>query len=312
MPNELPPAIFLMGPTAAGKTALALALHERLPVDIISVDSSQVYCGMDIGTAKPTPAELARAPHRLIDIRDPSQVYSAAEFCDDARHEMEAIVRAGRIPLLVGGTMFYFRALEFGLSDLPSADPDTRARISDEAATVGWPALHQRLRSIDPDAAAQIHSNDAQRIQRALEIHALTGQSPSRLGGTRLHGELPYQLVKIALWPQDRARLHARIEGRFHAMLERNFLGEVEHLYRRGDLTAELPSIRTVGYRQAWKYLTGEVSYNQMINQALAATRQFAKRQITWLRSYPEVRAFDIDSAPEKACLGYLQATIRL
>jgi len=301
-----------MGPTAAGKTALALALHERLPVEIVSVDSSQVYRGMDIGTAKPTRAELAHAPHRLIDIRDPAQAYSAAEFCEDARREMDAIVRAGRIPLLVGGTMFYFRALEFGLSDLPSADPDTRARLSEEAATAGWPALHQRLKAIDPDAAAQIHPNDAQRIQRALEIHALTGQSPSRLSGTRLHAELPYRLVKIALWPQDRARLHARIESRFGAMLEQNFIGEVEQLYRRGDLMPELPSVRTVGYRQAWKYLTGEVNYNEMINQAVAATRQFAKRQITWLRSYPEVRAFDVDSAPETACLEYLQATIRL
>ena len=312
MTSESPPVIFLMGPTAAGKTALALALHDVLPVEIISVDSSQVYRGMDIGTAKPTPAELARAPHRLIDIRDPAQAYSAAEFCDDARREMEAIARAGRIPLLVGGTMFYFRALEFGLSDLPSADPDTRARLSEEAATVGWPALHQRLRSVDPDAAAQIHPNDAQRIQRALEIHALTGQPASRLGGTRLHAELPYQLVKIALWPQDRARLHARIESRFRAMLEQNFLAEVEHLYRRGDLTPELPSVRTVGYRQAWKYLTGEVNYNEMINQALAATRQFAKRQITWLRSYPEVRAFDIDTTPETACLEYLRSSMHL
>ncbi|HYA37707.1 MAG TPA: tRNA (adenosine(37)-N6)-dimethylallyltransferase MiaA [Candidatus Methylomirabilis sp.] len=312
MRNGLPPAIFLMGPTAAGKTALALALHNALPVEIISVDSSQVYRGMDIGTAKPTPAELARAPHRLIDIRDPAQAYSAAEFCDDARREMEAIARAGRIPLLVGGSMFYFRALEFGLSDLPSADPDVRAHLAEEAGSVGWPALHQRLRSIDPESAAQIHPNDAQRIQRALEIHALTGQPPSRLGGGRLHGELPYGLVKIALWPQNRARLHARIESRFRAMLEQNFLGEVEHLYRRGDLTAELPSIRTVGYRQAWKYLTGEVNYNEMINQAVAATRQFAKRQVTWLRSYPQVRAFGIDSTPEKACLEYLQATIRL
>jgi tRNA dimethylallyltransferase len=308
---NLPPAIFLMGPTAAGKTALALALHERLPVEIISVDSSQVYRGMDIGTAKPTREELARAPHRLIDIRDPAQAYSAAEFCDDARREMDAIVRAGRIPLLVGGTMFYFRALEFGLSDLPSADPGIRARLGDEATALGWPALHQRLRLLDPDAAAQIHPNDAQRIQRALEIHALTGQPPSRLGGTRLHGDLPYRLVKIALWPQDRARLHARIDSRFRAMLRQNFLAEVEHLYHRGDLTPGLPAMRTVGYRQAWKYLTGEVSYNEMIDQALAATRQFAKRQMTWLRSYPEVRAFDIDFAPEKACLDYLHAMMR-
>jgi tRNA dimethylallyltransferase len=315
MTNEFPPAIFLMGPTAVGKTALALELHARLPVEIISVDASQVYRGMDIGTAKPTREELLRAPHRLIDIRDPAQTYSAAEFCADARREMDAIVRAGRVPLLVGGSMFYFRALEFGLSDLPAADPGVRARLRDEAAAVGWPALHARLHAIDPASAARIHPHDAQRIERALEIHALTGVAPSALAAARRGVSLPYRLLKLALWPRDRMRLHARIECRFQAMLARNFLQEVEHLYRRGDLTPRLPSVRTVGYRQAWKYLTGEVSYNEMIEQAIAATRQFAKRQMTWLRRYPGVEVFEVDDAIpstlHRACVEYLKTGIR-
>lgn len=312
-PDSLPTAIFLLGPTAAGKTALALALHEVLPVEIISVDSSQVYRGMDIGTAKPTPDEQTRAPHRLIDIRDPALPYSAAEFCADALKEMEAITRAGRIPLLVGGTMFYFHALEFGLSDLPSADPEIRARLSDAAAGLGWPVLHQRLQAIDPESAGRIHPNDAQRIQRALEIHELTGQSPSIIGAARRGSLLPYRLVKIALWPQDRVFLHNQIERRFHAMLEQGFVAEVEHLYRRGGLTPALPSIRTVGYRQIWDYLTEKVNYNEMMVQALAATRQFAKRQITWLRRYPEIQAFDRgESLPVKECLEFLSESLRL
>jgi tRNA dimethylallyltransferase len=309
--KDLPVAIFLMGPTAAGKTALALALHDALPVEIISVDSSQVYRGMDIGTAKPTAEERKHAPHRLIDIRDPQEAYSAAEFCADARGEMESITRAGKIPLLVGGTMFYFHALEFGLSDLPSADPDIRARLVEEAGRIGWAAMHRRLQSLDPDSAARIHPNDAQRIQRALEIHEITGQPPSVLAaqpGT----SLPYRLIKIALWPQDRARLHARIEARFHAMLEQGFVAEVEHLYRRGGLTTDMPSIRTVGYRQAWEYLTKVVNYSEMVERAIAATRQLAKRQITWLRSYPDLYAFDGATSPcEKQCVEYLRERMR-
>ncbi len=311
--SNLSPAIFLMGPTAAGKTALALSLHEALPVEIISVDSSQVYRGMDIGTAKPTREEQARASHRLIDIRDPEQTYSAADFCTDALKEMDAITRAGKIPLLVGGTMFYFHALESGLSGLPSADPDIRARLSEEAATVGWTAMHQRLQDIDPGAAARIHPHDAQRIQRALEIHELTGQSPSTLNTANPAVSLPYQLVKIALWPQDRRLLHERIERRFHAMLQHGFVEEVEQLYRRGGLTGKMPSIRTVGYRQIWEYLTSNLNYNEMTAQAIAATRQFAKRQITWLRKYTEVHAFDSGHLlPEKECLDYLRETMRL
>ena len=311
--SELPPAIFLMGPTAAGKTALALALHDALPVEIISVDSSQVYRGMDIGTAKPTADELACAPHRLIDIRDPRQAYSAAEFCADALGEMEAITRAGKIPLLVGGTMFYFRALEFGLSDLPSADPEVRARLSEDAARLGWPGLHARLQEVDPKSAERIHPNDAQRIQRALEIHELTGQAASVLGTARRSHSFPYSATKIALWPQDRERLHRRIASRFENMLEQGLIDEVEQLTRLDGLSLTMPSMRAVGYRQIWEYLIKEVNYSEMTLQAIASTRQFAKRQITWLRSYPDIHAYDsTDSLPEKECREYLRETIRL
>ena len=310
--SHLPPAIFLMGPTAAGKTALALALHDAFPLEIISVDSSQVYRGMDIGTAKPTAAEQMRAPHRLIDIRDPAQTYSAAEFCTDAAREMEAIARAGKIPLLVGGTMFYFHALEFGLSDLPSADPEIRERLNAEAAQQGWEELHRRLQGVDAESAQRIHPNDAQRIQRALEIYELTGQSLSELASARERISLSYRLIKIALWPQDRKKLHARIEQRFRAMLEQGFLPEVEKLYARGDLQASMPSIRSVGYRQMWDYLTKRVNYSEMIDQALAATRQFAKRQITWLRRYPDIHAFDSsDYLPVRESQDYLREVIR-
>ncbi len=311
-PNDLPPAIFLMGPTAAGKTALALELHDAFPVEIISVDSSQVYRGMDIGTAKPTPAELARAPHRLIDIRDPAESYSAAEFCADALREMEAITRAGKIPLLVGGTMFYFHALEFGLSDLPSADPEIRERLNAEAEQKGWEEMHRRLQAVDPESAQRIHPNDTQRIQRALEIYELTGQSLSELSSSSQRVTLPYHPIKLALWPQDRKQLHARIERRFHAMLEQGFLPEVEKLYARGDLKPAMPSMRMVGYRQIWDYLTGKVNYSQMTEQALAATRQFAKRQITWLRSYPVIHVLDSAvSLPIGECADYLRPIIR-
>ena len=310
--KDYPFAIFLMGPTAAGKTVLALELHDRFPLEIISVDSSQVYRGMDIGTAKPTREEQARAPHRLIDIRDPAESYSAAEFCADALHEMEAITRAGKIPLLVGGTMFYFHALEFGLSDLPSADPEIRERLNAEAAQKGWEELHRKLQAVDPVSAQRIHPNDAQRIQRALEVYELTGQSLSELASASQPAALPYRLIKLALWPQDRKLLHARIEQRFRVMLEQGFLAEVEKLYARGDLKPAMPSVRMVGYRQIWEYLTGNVNYSEMIEQALAATRQFAKRQITWLRSYPGIHALDsVVSLPIRESSDYLSAMIR-
>jgi tRNA dimethylallyltransferase len=296
MNRSPPPVVFLMGPTAAGKTGLALALHARLPVEIVSVDSSQVYRGLDIGTAKPTPEEQARAPHRLIDIRDPAEIYSAAHFCDDARREIAAITRAGRIPLLVGGTMFYFRALEYGLAPLPSADPTVRARLTQQALAQGWPALHARLAARDPASAARIGPNDAQRIQRALEIIELTGETPSVLN--RAHrADFSYHAIKLALAPAERLRLHDQIGGRFEEMLERGLVAEVEALYRRGDLDLQLPSIRTVGYRQIWLYLTGELNYSEMAVRAKAATRQLAKRQFTWLRRYPEVTWLDSNAA---------------
>ena len=307
---DLPTAICLMGATATGKTALALALHDVLPVEIISVDSSQVYRGMDIGTAKPSAEELKRAPHRLIDIRDPAEAYTAAEFCADALREMAAIHRSRRIPLLVGGTMFYFHALEFGLSPLPSADPELRARLTKEAARTSWQALHARLAEVDPASARRIHPNDTQRIQRALEIYELTGQAPSRINEAAAPRPAAWRFVKIALQISDRAMLHERIARRFHAMLEQGLMKEVEALYRRGDLGPELPSIRTVGYRQAWEYLTNKINYHQMTEAAIAATRQLAKRQLTWLRSYPGVQSFETGTtAPVSACLEYLAVT---
>lgn len=287
---QLPPAIFLMGPTASGKTALALALHGQLPVDIISVDAAQVYRGMDIGTAKPNPEELQRAPHRLIDIRDPAETYSAAEFRADALREMTEIVQNGRIPLLVGGTMFYFRALERGLAPLPSAHAGVRAALTEEAQRVGWPALHRRLAGADPETAARIDPHDSQRIQRALEILELTGEALSRINRRQPAVEFPFRPIKIALAPGDRASLHQRIAARFHTMLAQGLVAEVEGLHARGDLSLELPSMRTVGYRQVWRYLTKSINYIEMVEQAVAATRQLAKRQLTWLRADPQAR----------------------
>lgn len=294
--RNLSPAVWLMGPTATGKTALALALAERLPIEIVNVDSSQVYRGLDIGTAKPTLAERARVPHRLIDIRDPVERYSAADFRVDALREMQTIARAGRVPMLVGGTMFYFYALDHGLAAVPGAAPEIRARLAVEAARSGWPALHARLSAADPATAARIEPHDAQRITRALELLELTGQPGA--AATRPRIELPFRVARIALWPRDRTALHERIARRFDAMLERGLVPEVEELYRRGDLNPELPSMRTVGYRQVWHYLTGASGYIQMRERAIVATRQVAKRQMTWLRRYPEVERFETDDDP--------------
>ena len=284
--SDTPPAIFLMGPTAAGKTGLAIELVQRLPCDIVSVDSALVYRGMDIGTAKPDAAELARAPHRLIDICDPAESYSAARFRADALREMEAITRAGRVPLLVGGTMLYFRALEQGLSPLPAADAGIRAGIEAEAARAGWAAMHRLLARVDPQAAARIHPNDPQRIQRALEVYRITGQPLSRLQGRRGRAEhFPYRPVKLIRAPRDRAQLHQRIEARFRQMLERGFEAEVRQLLARDDLGPEMPSLRLVGYRQMVKYLRDEWDRETMIEKGIVATRQLAKRQFTWLRA---------------------------
>lgn len=281
----LPKAIFLMGPTGTGKTDLAVAIRQQLPVEIISVDSALVYKNMNIGTAKPDADILKRAPHRLIDFLDPVQAYSAAEFREDALREMAEITAKGRIPLLVGGTMLYFRALEQGLSELPSADPMIRARLIAEATQTSWQALHERLQQIDPDAAARIHPNDPQRLQRALEVYELTGENLTSLQQKLRFEACPYQLLKLALIPENRTWLHNRLEQRFDTMLDLGLIKEVEQLYARPDLNTSLPAIRAVGYRQVWDYLDGKIDYNLMRNRAIVATRQLAKRQMTWLRS---------------------------
>jgi tRNA dimethylallyltransferase len=287
-----PPAVFLMGPTASGKTALAVALVERFPLEIISVDSALVYRGMDIGTAKPDAATLARAPHHLLDIRDPADSYSAAAFRDDALRLMADITARGRVPLLVGGTMLYFRALLKGLDDLPRADAPTRKAIEADAAARGWPALHAELAQLDPPTAARLAPNDAQRIGRALEIVRLTGTPMSALLD-RVQTDLPYRVLQLALIPSDRAVLHRRIAERFDAMLAQGLLDEVQALRRTHALTPDLPAMRAVGYRQAWAHLDGEISLAELREQGIAATRQLAKRQLTWLRSWPDAVELD-------------------
>jgi len=280
-----PLAIFLMGPTASGKTDLAIQLRQQLPVEVISVDSALIYRGMDIGTAKPSKAELALAPHRLIDICDPAESYSAANFRTDALREMQEISAQGKIPLLVGGTMLYYKALLEGLSPLPSADEKVRSEIEAKAALIGWGGLHQELSKIDPISAQRINPNDSQRINRALEVFYLTGKTLTEL--TAQKGEaLPYDIMQFAIAPEQREVLHLRIEQRFHKMIELGFQQEVEKLYRRPDLNENLPSIRCVGYRQMWEYLRGDYNHDEMVFRGICATRQLAKRQITWLRGW--------------------------
>lgn len=280
-----PLAIFLMGPTASGKTDLAIQLRQQLPVEVISVDSALIYRGMDIGTAKPSKAELALAPHRLIDICDPAESYSAANFRTDALREMQEISAQGKIPLLVGGTMLYYKALLEGLSPLPSADEKVRSEIEAKAALIGWAGLHQELCKIDPISAQRINPNDSQRINRALEVFYLTGKTLTQL--TAQKGEaLPYDILQFAIAPEQREVLHLRIEQRFHKMIELGFQQEVEKLYRRPDLNENLPSIRCVGYRQMWEYLRGDYDHDEMVFRGICATRQLAKRQITWLRGW--------------------------
>jgi len=285
MPELLPPALFLMGPTASGKTELALKLANDFPFEIISVDSALVYRGMDIGTAKPDRKTLQRTPHRLVDICDPSESYSAARFREDALREMIKINAVGKIPLLVGGTMLYFRTLQHGISRLPGANPVLRSQLEAEAGRSGWAALHAWLARVDAESARRIHPNDPQRIQRALEVYLLTGRSMSDHYRVRQKEPLPCRLIKIAVAPSQREVLHQRIEQRFHHMLQRGFIDEVKQLFWRGDLTAELPAMRAVGYRQAWAYLHGEYDYQTMVQRAIIATRQLAKRQLTWLRA---------------------------
>ena len=287
-----PPAIFLMGPTASGKTALAVSLVERFPLEIISVDSALVYRDMNIGTAKPDAATLARAPHHLLDIRDPTESYSAAAFCADAQRLMADITARGKVPLLVGGTMLYFRALLQGLDDLPRADPALRKKLEIEAASRGWPALHVELAHIDPLTAKRLSPNDSQRIGRALEVYQLTGK-PMSAQLDQAQSALPYHVLQLALIPSDRAVLHQRIATRFDAMLAEGLLDEVEALRQTYTLTSDLPAMRAVGYRQAWAFLEGAIDRVGLREQGLAATRQLAKRQLTWLRSWPDAVALD-------------------
>ena len=289
-----------MGPTGCGKTALALGLAARCRVGLISVDSALVYRGLDIGAAKPDRATLVSVPHELVDIADPAEPYSTGEFLRDVLPAMERVRARGEVPLLVGGTMLWFRALQAGLADLPAADPAVRARLTAEAERVGWPVLHAHLAASDPLAAQRIHANDAQRIQRALEVHELTGQTLTELqqqalktsGAGAAAGPLGPAMagaMKLALLPGDRSELHQRLALRFRQMLEEGLLAEVQHLYQRGDLHAELPALRAVGYRQMWSHLAGECSLEAAAEAAVAATRQLAKRQLTWLRREPDV-----------------------
>lgn len=294
-----------MGPTASGKTALAIALRQYLPVELISVDSALIYRGMDIGTAKPSAEERRLAPHRLLDIRDPVEAYSAAEFRRDALREMAEITESGKIPLLVGGTMLYYKALLEGLSPLPPADPDVRQRIEQKASEEGWDSLHRQLCEIDPIAGSRIHPNDPQRLSRALEVFFISGKTLTEL--TKTAGEaLPYDVTQFAIAPDNRALIHQRIALRFEQMLASGFEAEVRALYARGDLHTDLPSIRCVGYRQMWSFLAGEIDYDEMVYRGICATRQLAKRQMTWLRGWEDVHWLDSEQ-PDAALTSVLQ-----
>ena len=289
-PRGKPPAICLMGPTAAGKTQFAMDLADRIPSILINVDSAQVYRGMDIGTGKPNAAAKRRYPHRLMDIKDPSEMYSASEFCADATEEMFEAVSNGKTPVLVGGTMLYFKVLRDGLASMPNANPRIRNEIEALAAESGWKAVHAALERVDPESAVRIHPNDPQRLQRALEVFLLTGRSL-----TAVHREnkspltLPCRLQFVAIQPTERAVLHERIKDRFHRMLSEGLIEEVSVLYERGDLSLSMSSIKSVGYRQIWQFLSGRLSRDEMIEKSIAATRQLAKRQLTWLRSWPNL-----------------------
>jgi tRNA dimethylallyltransferase len=290
------PLIFLMGPTASGKTQLAVQLAQHFPCEIISVDSAMVYRGMDIGTAKPGPDILRVAAHRLIDIRDPADAYSAADFCEDALREITDIISHNKIPLLVGGTMLYFRALCRGLAVMPSADSAVREKLYQEGIQFGWPALHERLKQVDPAASDRIHPHDRQRIQRALEVYELTGKNLTAWQQEQSNPLAEFNIFHLAIAPQDRSILHQRIAERFDAMLKQGFVAEVEKLFARGDLNCQTPAIRSVGYRQVWEYLLGHYSYDEMREKGIIATRQLAKRQLTWLRSWPDVMWFDSEN----------------
>lgn len=292
--QKQPPVICLMGPTASGKTALAMALQEALPCDIVSVDSALIYRDMDIGTAKPTTEELLKYPHRLINLRDASESYSAADFCHDALAEIAEIRSNNRIPLLVGGTMMYFKSLIEGISPLPAANTDIRKGIEAEALTIGWQAMHDQLAEIDPVSAKRIHPNDPQRITRALEVYRLTRNTLTQL--TEIKGDkLGGDVLQLAITPKERSTLHDRIALRYQQMIDQGFEEEVVKLRLRGDLNQDLPSIRCVGYRQMWQYLDGEFDHDEMIFRGVCATRQLAKRQLTWLRNWPDMHWLTTD-----------------
>jgi tRNA dimethylallyltransferase len=292
-PGAPPLALVLTGPTAVGKTDVALALADRVPVSLISMDSAMVYRGMNVGTAKPPPALLARYPHALVDIRDPAEPYSAADFVADADAAVAAALQAGRCPVLVGGTMLYLRAFRAGLADLPPADPAVRQAIEDQARRSGWPALHEALARIDPVAAAGMHPHNRPRIQRALEVYRITGRPISSgwraQSGSTAEERLGIRLVEFAIVPGDRAQLRQRIDARFRAMLDGGLIEEVAALRARGDLSRDLPSMRAVGYRQVWEHLDGDYDRDELLRRGAAATRQLAKRQLTWLRGWPHV-----------------------
>jgi len=302
--SSLPQAIFLMGPTASGKTDLAIELTQRLPCEIISVDSALIYKGMDIGSAKPTAEELAQAPHRLIDIIDPATSYSAADFREDALKHMQEITAAGKIPLLVGGTMMYFKVLLEGLSPVPTSQPEIRQAIEAEAKVKGWEALHTELASYDPESAARLHPNDAQRVCRAIEVYRIAGKTLTELSQDKGQA-LPYDVKQFAIAPMEKTVLHERIERRFNLMVNAGFEDEVRALYEREDLNLDLPSMRCVGYRQMWEHLDGKLDHKEMIFRGVVATRQLAKRQMTWLKSWNNLTWLDsnADQNAEKVLL---------
>lgn len=304
--NSKPTVIFLMGPTASGKTDLAIALAKQLPIDIISVDSALIYHEMDIGTAKPSAEELAQAPHALINLCDPAESYSAADFCRDAQQEIDKSHALGRIPLLVGGTMMYFNALLNGLANMPATDETTRAQIELEAEQEGWPAVHAQLMAVDPEAAAQIHPNHSHRIARALAVYRMSGKTLSAYKQEQAAQAASepsfvdrYRVIQCALMPLERAWLHERIARRYTLMLEQGFVDEVKKLHCRGDLHPEMPSMRSVGYRQVWEYLDGNDDYGVMVEKGVAATRQLAKRQLTWIKGWKDLYLLEIDPINE-------------
>ena len=313
--STLPPAIFVMGPTASGKTDIAISLREHLPVDIISVDSAQVYRQMDIGSAKPGRDTLKKHPHQLIDIRDPIDAYSAGDFLKDAREKMTEISAAGRIPLLVGGTMLYFKVLLEGLAELPQANQAIRDELQERANKSGWPSLYEELKRVDPNTAGRLHPNHSQRIQRALEVYLITGSPLSELQslskGQGIEDE--YQVIQLALVCNNRSLLHERIAQRFHLMMELGLELEVKALYRRGDLTAASTAMRSAGYRQLWDYCDGQLTLDEAIEKGIIATRQLAKRQITWLRNWPSAHEIQVDNGEQyHSCINISNQSLKI